>query len=477
MAMIWLDVSSILTWKRAAVGIIRVEAECALYALTLAREDLAFCRLTADRQFVNVSEAEVRSALDRITGGSGAFHDTPAIPDPIVLVKETQEERLASVKDFSENRHHPSWFTALKFLSKAMPRTLRATLRDKAQDQYPNFFLDKGLESNHESSHEMPLTVSNFADIEHGITPILFEKDDVYLSMGGDWNHGNLDYLCRLKERQRFRAVLFCYDTIPILFPHLTLEWVAQVFPHYFENMAYCAEHILCISENSRKDLKRYLSKIGAPLPPMSIVNLGCQINLLHDQALAKSVQEVLEKPFILFVSTIERRKNHETLYRAYAHLIDAGETHLPQLVFVGGAGWGVDDFLNDLRLDPRVKNHICIISDASDADLAALYKNAYFTLYPSLYEGWGLPVAESLAHGKFCLVSDNSSLPEVGGNFVEYLNAWDVPSWASRINWYCKNPQALRDKEAAILVNYQATSWQDSSASILNSAEDLLRS
>jgi glycosyltransferase involved in cell wall biosynthesis len=149
----------------------------------------------------------------------------------------------------------------------------------------------------------------------------------------------------------------------------------------------------------------------------------------------------------------------------------------LPQLVFVGKIGWGVDDLLKDLQLDPRTQTYIQILNHVTDEELALLYESSLFTLYPSLYEGWGLPIAESLAHGKFCLVADNSSLPEVGGNFVEYLNAWDVPSWAKRIEWYCQNPQALHEKEQLILENYQTIPWQDSSKKILNSAADLLPS
>jgi len=301
------------------------------------------------------------------------------------------------------------------------------------------------------------------------------QADDVYLSMGGDWNHGNLDYLRVLKSHTGFRAVLFCYDTIPILLPHLTLEWVAEIFPSYFENMAHCAELIVCISENSRKDLTHYLNKIQAPIPTMSLVHLGSEINLLHEGDLATSVKTVLKKPFVLFVSTIERRKNHETLYRAYTRLIDQGITDLPQLVFVGGTGWGVDDFLNDLRLDPRTQDYITLIQDATDNDLSAMYQHCLFTLYPSLYEGWGLPLAESLSFGKFCLASQTSSMPEVGGDLLEYLDPWDVALWAQKIDWYWRHPEALKKRENLIKQLYQPYAWNDTSESILQIAQSVL--
>ena len=202
----------------------------------------------------------------------------------------------------------------------------------------------------------------------------------------------------------------------------------------------------------------------------MRVVYLGCDIQGAHG-VISEEIQLLCQKPFLLFVSTIERRKNHETLYRAYIELINQGYVDLPQLVFVGKIGWGVADLLKDLALDPRIQPYIRILNHVTDAELALLYERTLFTLYPSLYEGWGLPVAESLAHGKFCLVSNNSSLPEVGGEYVEYLDAWDVPSWAKKIYWYCKNPKALHEKERHILESFHAHSWQDSSKSILNSA------
>jgi glycosyltransferase involved in cell wall biosynthesis len=95
----------------------------------------------------------------------------------------------------------------------------------------------------------------------------------------------------------------------------------------------------------------------------------------------------------------------------------------------------------------------------------------AHFTLYPSLYEGWGLPVAESLAYGKFCLASSAASIPEVGGDLIEYIDPWDVPTWAERIKWYIDHDEDLRRKEQRISEEYQPPRWEDSGRFILECA------
>jgi len=203
------------------------------------------------------------------------------------------------------------------------------------------------------------------------------------------------------------------------------------------------------------------------------VVQLGSEIPAPKNET--SEIMTAAGKRFILFVSTIERRKNHETLYRAYTRLVDQGERDLPKLVFVGMVGWGVSDFLADLRFDPRISGLVEVLTNVSDADLTWLYKNALFTVFPSLYEGWGLAVAESLASGKFCLASNAASIPEVGGDLIEYLDPWDVPKWAERLKWYFDHPEELKQAEERIKVEYAPKAWQDTAKAIFGTAEALL--
>jgi glycosyltransferase involved in cell wall biosynthesis len=211
-------------------------------------------------------------------------------------------------------------------------------------------------------------------------------------------------------------------------------------------------------------------------VPELDVVRLGCEIATAADAAPSAPVAEVLEHRFILFVSTIERRKNHETLYRAYTRLVDAGVADLPLLVFVGMAGWGMSDLMSDVKLDPRIRPYLRILNHVSDGNLARLYEHAYFTAYPSLYEGWGLPVAESLAYGKFCLASAAASIPEVGGALIEYVDPWDVPRWAERLRWYIEHPEDVANREAVIRANYRPTSWKETGAALVAAAHALRR-
>jgi glycosyltransferase involved in cell wall biosynthesis len=294
-----------------------------------------------------------------------------------------------------------------------------------------------------------------------------FSKGDCYISVGLDWDNKDLVYLYKLKKLMGIKVVLCCYDVIPVRLPHLCVGDVAAKFANYFADVAWCADQIICISECTRKDLQSLLGELGAPAPDMTVVKLGCHISHVLVPVVDSEVVSLLKGKFILFVSTIERRKNHEVLYRAYTRLVDKGVADLPLLVFVGMPGWGVNDFLKDLELDPRTKPYIRVLNNISDSDLVHLYKNCLMTVFPSLYEGWGLPVVESLAAGKFCLASSAASIPEAGQGFIEYLDPWDVPLWAERIEWFVSSPAELLLKEKNISENYVVTSWKDTAISV----------
>lgn len=129
--------------------------------------------------------------------------------------------------------------------------------------------------------------------------------------------------------------------------------------------------------------------------------------------------QPVLDKhqirqPYLLYVGTIEPRKNLLTLIRAYDELLRTTE-HRPQLVMCGGRGWLCDEvfqLVNELKLTDQIR----FTGYVDDEDLPALYSSAEIFLYPSLYEGFGLPPLEAMACGAPTITSNVSSLPEVVG-------------------------------------------------------------
>jgi glycosyltransferase involved in cell wall biosynthesis len=89
------------------------------------------------------------------------------------------------------------------------------------------------------------------------------------------------------------------------------------------------------------------------------------------------------------------------------------------------------------------------------------LYQNCLMTVYPSLYEGWGLPIGESLHFGKLCLASDTSSMPEIAGGLIDYFSPYNADQLVDKITHYSNNKYELIAKEKAIKMSYKSNTWQ----------------
>jgi glycosyltransferase involved in cell wall biosynthesis len=179
--------------------------------------------------------------------------------------------------------------------------------------------------------------------------------------------------------------------------------------------------------------------------------------------------------PYALYVSTLEVRKNHRLLFQVWRRLLAAhGRERIPDLVFVGKRGWLADDFVTELEQSRFLDGKIEWRERVEDDELARLYAGCLFSVYPSFYEGWGLPVAESLAFGKTGVVSSASSLPEVGCDFVDYHDPHDVAGATAAIERAIFDPAHREGRERAIRERFRARTWQETAAEVLARIEPL---
>jgi glycosyltransferase involved in cell wall biosynthesis len=228
-------------------------------------------------------------------------------------------------------------------------------------------------------------------------------------------------------------------------------------------------DHIVYGGRTAQRDGLAYQREKGLRSPPSDFLEFGSDLDLKGRPILpSNNDDELIENlgvvgDFIMTVGTIEPRKNHEVLYKAYLRILERNALNVPlQIVFVGKKGWKSDDFLETLTGDARVAGKILQLSP-NDAELAALYRKCKFTLLPSFYEGWSLTLPESLSYGKFCLVSDSDPLRETGGDLVEYIHPLDTFRWAERIEHYANHPEEVAKWERRIAEGWRPTSWRES--------------
>ena len=128
----------------------------------------------------------------------------------------------------------------------------------------------------------------------------------------------------------------------------------------------------------------------------------------------------------------------------------------------IGRLGWHADDFLEQYVATQGLSGKVSLLSNSvSDQDLARFYDHAEFTVYPSRYEGWGLPVSESLAFGRVAITANNSSLPEAGGDLASYFTSDDVGDFVHVVENDGLDVAARTNREDRIAVEFTDLTWQ----------------
>lgn len=308
---------------------------------------------------------------------------------------------------------------------------------------------------------------------EKGTAPCICAGDTL-ISISLDWNQEYTTTFYDLKHKHCVNVITCCYDLIPAIYPQYCVGDLEKHFTQYFHKLAIGSSCVMCISNNSETDLINLCNRIGTPVPSTKVFLLGDNVPQ-NDGIISEQITKLSSESFLLFVSSIERRKNHRVLYLAY-HILRKKYPNLslPKLVFVGMPGWGINDLLKDIELDPLTQNNIVQLHHVTDAELNLLYQKSFFCLYPSFYEGWGLPVGEALAMGKVVFSSSQGSLPEVGGDLVNYLDPYDANHWAEAIHSAVVKPDIIHAQEKIIKMNYNPGTWEKAADSILDVVLDV---
>lgn len=270
---------------------------------------------------------------------------------------------------------------------------------------------------------------------------LVFPRGAYLVNLGTSWWLQNYFlHVRRAKAAYGVRYIPFVHDLIPIMTPEHCIQRLTQDFISWASGVFAHADRYLTNSEASKRDFLTVAKTLGATVDPddVHVVRLDADFRKpAADAPMAETLARygLTENGFVLFVSTIESRKNHLAAFAAWAELARThGVDALPDLVCVGNRGWLNDAVFTKAASDPVLRQKVKMVSGVSDPDLANLYRACRFTLYPSLYEGWGLPVTESLCYGKAALLSDSSSLPEAGGEYAVYFPVGDQPAFVAAL-------------------------------------------
>jgi glycosyltransferase involved in cell wall biosynthesis len=294
---------------------------------------------------------------------------------------------------------------------------------------------------------------------------------DVLLSLGASWpisGHAEAAATLRAGGTTVLRMI---YDLIPVIKPQWVDEPTVCQVTGWARNVLTQSDHVLTISRFSLGEIETYCRESGFPVPPATVVRLGDALESCHDQA-PPLPRFAPRRPFFLCVSTLDVRKNHRLLYDAWQVLASRDPERCPDLVCLGVPHVYVTDLLREIRQDRTVNGRIHMLSGVEDAELAWYYRHCAATIYPSRYEGWGLPVAESLGHGRLCLASRATSIPEISRDLPEFFDPLDTHGLVALVERTLRDSDWVRSREAEICSRFVATPWTHTARQVLAAVE-----
>ena len=295
--------------------------------------------------------------------------------------------------------------------------------------------------------------------------------DETLIVAGSPWTDPWYFHGVNHLKGHNVKILTVVYDLIPIIFPSFP-QHTRTSFIRYVYQLIMLSDTIATISNHTRKDLEEFAIRNGLTAPSGPVTQLpGGFIEKNFSESLS---DRTLSSNHILMVGTIEERKNHVLALRAYKQLIATmGVENTPDFICVGRLGWNISDFLDEWCQDPLVKHKFKLFTeDIPDSDLANLYKSALFTIYPSKYEGWGLPVTESLDFGIPVITTWASSLPEAGGEYATYVAPDDFHDLAEKMLLWIQNPEILATEKSK-LRNRLTITWDDVGSILIDEIEN----
>lgn len=210
------------------------------------------------------------------------------------------------------------------------------------------------------------------------------------------------------------------------------------------------ASRIIAVSQSTKKDVQEFFK---VPEEKITVVYEGVDHGRFAQKFDLPEIREYLKKayrikkPYILFVGTLEPRKNLIRLIEAFYSLV-AGDPNFAekyQLVLVGYKGWLYNEFFEAVK-SRGLQNSVVFTGYLPSADLPKFYAAASVFVYPSIYEGFGLPLLEAFAAGVPVITSNNSSLAEIAGSAAKLIDPYDTEGMSQAIESVLTDPDMARE-------------------------------
>lgn len=298
---------------------------------------------------------------------------------------------------------------------------------------------------------------------------ITFKPGDVLFMCDASWNYQAWT-AARLAREQGAKVVFVLYDLMPLTHPQFCFALVPYIFKQWLVQMLGCSDAVLCISKATEKGLRDYAREKGVGLPPVGNFHLGSDaVSPNRTETARVSVEKFMTQgpPCFAAIGSFEPKKNYEFLLDTFEGIWSRGAEI--RLVIIGRETAESRELIERVRKHPEQGKRLMVMFDATDVEVAFAYASCRALVFPSLAEGFGLPLVEARARGGIVIAS---SLPA----FVELAD--------SGVFIY---PEGSRSALEALIIEHSENdiraqvppmipfSWEDSAAHCMRLLEKLL--
>ncbi|MET1079406.1 MAG: glycosyltransferase family 1 protein [Pseudomonas sp.] len=251
------------------------------------------------------------------------------------------------------------------------------------------------------------------------------QPGDVLVLLDSSW-HADFFPVAERLQQQGVGIVSVIYDLIPLTHPQFCDEGLVRVFENWFDWIARTADGFIAISQTIsdqvRSEVQWRLGRDVAAERWFDHFHLGSELDQVNPRAVVRQdVQRMFKgRSVYLMVSTIEPRKNHLYLLKAFERLWEEGSE--VALCFVGKVGWKTEKLIEQIRQHPKLNTCLFMYNDLSDRELEYCYSHSRALVFPSYVEGFGLPLVEAMQRGLPAMASDISVFREIGGDSMAYF-------------------------------------------------------
>ena len=272
-----------------------------------------------------------------------------------------------------------------------------------------------------------------------------------------------------IPEKRNAAGVLTIHDLIPLVHP----EWFSNpntivFFEEVLRESAQNADKVIADSHSTKNDILKFYEIEESKIEVVHLAPHPLFSSIPDPNSQSKIEPYCKGRPYFLSVSTLEPRKNLVRTLKAYEIFRNHNKTVDPALVLVGKQGWKCDEFHETLERS-QYKESVVITGFVDDKTLVSIYQNSLAFLYPSLYEGFGLPVLEAMACGTPVITSDCSSLIGIAKDCALCCNPYSIDEIAQAMNRISSDQSCREQLIATGLRNASAYTWEKTTRETIN--------